>query len=141
MEIIRGTDIENALKNEYRQYLTGRLQKPQPFLEHIGDDIEVGISDYRQFTADTPHVHPVCTEHGYVLKGKLKVLLLDGSGTEYEFREGDYFVTRPGTPYASKSEAGTRILFIKHPSENDKQALAVDGSVMAWLSAWENAQE
>ena len=100
MEILKGKSIEDALSKEYRQYLAGRLKKEQPFLKHIDDDIEIGISNYVTFTADKPHMHTQCTEHNYVLRGKMKVKLLDGSCEEYEFSEGDLFVLRPGTPYA-----------------------------------------
>ena len=46
LEWIRGEALENALAQEYRQYLTGHLQRPQPHLPHIEDDSEVGISHY-----------------------------------------------------------------------------------------------
>lgn len=83
MEILKGKSIEDALSKEYRQYLAGRLKKEQPFLKHIDDDIEIGISNYVTFTADKPHMHTQCTEHNYVLRGKMKVKLLDGSCEEY----------------------------------------------------------
>lgn len=137
MEILRASEIEQALEQEYRQYLTGHLQKPQPYLPHIDDDIEVGMSLYKEFTADMPHVHPLCTEHGYVLKGKLKLLLLDGSGQEFEYHQGDFFVLRPNVPYASKNDADTKILFIKHPAVNDKKLVEIDEATRKWLSAWE----
>ena len=57
MEILKGKSIEDALSKEYRQYLAGRLKKEQPFLKHIDDDIEIGISNYVTFTADKPHMH------------------------------------------------------------------------------------
>ena len=137
MEIIRGSEIEKALEKEYRQYLTGHLQRPQPYLPHIEDDIEVGMSHYKEFTTDTPHVHPVCTEHGYVLKGKLKLRILDGSMREYEYHQGDFFVLRPNTPYATKNDADTQILFIKHPAVNDKTLVEVDEATREWLKRWE----
>ena len=140
MEIIRKADLDSALAQEYRQYLTGHLGRPQPFLRHIEDDIEVGMSQYETFTADKPHVHPVCTEHGYVLSGVLRVRLLD-SGEETELHEGDFFVLRPGTPYASKSLAGTRVLFIKHPGQNDKTLVEPDEETAKWMSNWDSDSE
>ena len=137
MEILKGKSIEDALSKEYRQYLAGRLKKEQPFLKHIDDDIEIGISNYVTFTADKPHMHTQCTEHNYVLRGKMKVKLLDGSCEEYEFSEGDLFVLRPGTPYAAKNEAGTRVLFIKSPGINDKTEVAVDVETQRWLLSWQ----
>ena len=123
MEILKGKSIEDALSKEYRQYLAGRLKKEQPFLKHIDDDIEIGISNYVTFTADKPHMHTQCTEHNYVLRGKMKVKLLDGSCEEYEFSE--------------KNEAGTRVLFIKSPGINDKTEVAVDVETQRWLLSWE----
>ena len=135
MESIKGSDIEKAFGESYRLYLTGHLKKPQPMLGHIDDDIEVGMSEYEKYTADTPHVHPVCTEHALLLKGALKMKLLD-TGEEMEFHEGDFFVLRPGRPYATKNAAGTRVLFIKHPAVNDKTLVEVDAETRKWLEKW-----
>lgn len=135
MESIRKSEIEKAFEKSYRIYLTGHLQKPQPMLEHIDDDIEVGLSEYEHFTADTPHVHPVCTEHGMVLKGTLRMKLLE-TGEEMEYHEGDFFVLRPGNPYAAKNAPGTRILFIKYPAVNDKTPVEVDDETRKWLEQW-----
>ena len=137
MEIIKNEVIENALSKEYRQYLTGHLHKTQPFIEHIDDDIEIGISYYREFTADSPHVHPICTEHSYILEGSMKILLLDGSKEEYELTKGDFFVLRPGIPYVSKNAGGTKVLFIKSPGRNDKTLIEVDNNTEKWLNSWE----
>ena len=140
MEIIRKEDLDFALSQEYRQYLTGRLGRPQPFLRHIEDDIEVGMSLYESFTADKPHVHPVCTEHGLVLSGTLRIRELE-TGEETEFHEGDFFVLRPGTPYASKSLGGTRVLFIKHPGQNDKTLVEPDEETIKWMRKWDSETE
>lgn len=136
MQIIKKDSIEHALSKEYRQYLTGHLSKSQPFLNHIDDDIEIGISHYSKFTADKPHYHPVCTEHAYVLEGAIKICLLDGSNEEFEIKEGDFFVIRPGIPYAAKNAKGTKVLFIKSPGTNDKTLIEVDDKTKTWLSTW-----
>ena len=136
IEAIRKGELDSALKLEYRQYLTGHLQRPQVHLKHIEDDIEVGVSYYREFTADTPHVHPIATEYGYILQGTLRLQLLDGSHQEYEFYEGDFFLLRPNTPYATKSMAGTKILFMKSPGVNDKTLVNITEETEKWLSAW-----
>lgn len=135
--IIRADALDGALEKEYRQYLTGHLQRPQEHLRHIDDDIEIGVSHYQGFTADKPHMHPSCTEHGLVLQGCLRVRLLDGSGEEYEFRRGDFFLLRPGIPYATKNAPDTRVLFIKSPGINDKVTVEADEETRAWLSAWD----
>ena len=137
LESISGMNIEAALALEYRQYLTGHLQREQKHLRHIDDDIEIGISHYREFTADKPHVHPIATEHGYVLQGAVKVLLLDGSDQCYEFKAGDFFVLRPGIGYATKNAADTKILFIKSPGTNDKTEIQITEQVAQWLSSWD----
>ena len=137
LEFISREMLEQALRAEYRQYLTGHLQREQPHLKHIDDDLEIGISHYQHFTADKPHVHPVATEHGYVLQGALRVLLLDGSDREYTFTAGDFFVLRPGIGYATKNAADTRILFIKSPGINDKTEVPVTDRVRSWLSSWD----
>lgn len=135
--IIRRGALDSALNHEYRQYLTGHLERPQEYLQHIDDDIEIGISHYKVFTADKPHIHPNCTEHSLVLQGNIRVRLLDGSQEEYEFQEGDFFLLRPGIPYATKNAPDTRILFIKSPGINDKVLVEIDDETEEWLSAWD----
>ena len=137
LECIRKAELDAALSQEYRQYLTGRLAREQKFLKHIDDDIEIGVSYYEDFAADAPHVHPVATEHGYILQGSLRVRLLDGSNQEFQFNEGDFFVLRPGVGYATKNAANTKILFIKSPGGNDKALLRADAETRAWLERWD----
>ena len=103
----------------------------------VDDDIEIGISHYRVFTADKPHMHPVATEHSYVLQGSMKMRVLDGSGEELRFDAGDFFVLRPGVGYATKNAADTKILFIKAPGINDKTEVEIDEETARWLSSWE----
>lgn len=141
LEIIRGATLDQALEKEYRQYLTGHLQYPQPHLQHVEDDIEIGISHYREFTADKPHVHPVATEHSYVLQGSIKFMVLEPVPTEYRFDEGDFFVLRPGVPYATKNAPDTKVLFIKAPGTNDKTTVPVTPELSRWLSSWEATYE
>lgn len=136
LKIIRKKTLNAALDKNYRQYLTGHLQIPQPDLAFIESDIEIGISHYRKFTADKPHLHPVCTEHAFVLEGALKIRLLDGSGEEYLINAGDFFVLEPGQAYAAKNIAGTKILFIKSPGLNDKTLVEVDADTKKWLEEW-----
>lgn len=137
MEIIRKEELEKAFSHEYRQYLTGHLERPQRFLQHIDDDIEIGISYYDRFTADVPHMHPIATEHSYIMQGKMRIKLLDGSNAEFELKEGDFFVLRPGIPYATKNAAETKVFFIKSPGLNDKTIVKIDEKTEKWLSAWE----
>lgn len=140
MEIIRRKQWEEALAHEYRQYLTGHLGRPQPYLEHINDDTEIGMSYYREFTADTPHMHPVCTEYSYILQGSVRMRLLE-TGEELEFHCGDFFVLKPGTPYAAKNAAQTHVLFIKVPGINDKTLVTPDEETKRWLQSWNVTDE
>lgn len=137
VEYIRCDELEKAFEHSYRLYLTGHLQREQTYLKHIEDDIEVGMSDYREFTADVPHVHPIATEHGYVLSGKVRIRFFGDAVEEEEFSEGDYYLIRPGVCHASKNMDGTKILFIKAPGGNDKTPITVDEDTEAWLKSWD----
>jgi mannose-6-phosphate isomerase-like protein (cupin superfamily) len=134
---LSGQEIGDALNKEYRQYLAGDLKKEQKHLPFILDDIEVGMSYYQQFTADAPHMHPIATEHGYILQGAVRVKRLDKDNEEYEFHTGDFFVIQKGIPYASKCMAETKVLFIKSPGINDKTVVEIDEAAQKWLSAWD----
>jgi len=136
MKTIRREQLEGALEHEYRQYLTGHLSRPQSYLEHIEDDTEIGMSYYREFTADTPHIHPVCTEYAYILEGCVRVRLLT-TGEEIELNQGDFSVLPHGTPYATKNAEGTRVLFIKVPGVNDKTLVTPDEETKRWLRNWD----
>ncbi len=134
--VLAAQQIEWALHQTYRQYLTGRLERPQKELSCLEDDIEVGISRYDGFTADKPHLHLRATEHVYVLEGEVRIRLMNG-GQEYRLKQGDFFLLRPGVAYASKNAAGTRLLFIKAPGGNDKQLAEPDPETISWLAAWD----
>ena len=136
MKYIKRKQIDEALAWEYRQYLTGHLSRKQ-CLPHIDDDLEIGISYYKEFTADLPHVHPVATEYAYVLSGSIRCLLLDGSGKEFQFNKGDFMLLPPGLGHATKNKAGTKVLFIKAPGINDKTLLEPDEEVRKWLESWD----
>ena len=137
MEYLKKETIEEALSLSYRQYLTGHLQRPQPFLRHIEDDTEIGISYYKEYMADVPHVHTIAAEHAFVLSGSVRCRLLDGSGMELQFDAGDFFTFRPGEAHATKNAPGTKVLFIKVPGVNDKTPVEVDMDTHRWLESWE----
>lgn len=127
-------EIDSSLEQVFRQYLVGNLKNPQ-ILNHFEDDIEIGISNYSTFKADIPHKHPVCSEYNYILEGTSKVLFLD-DWTECIFHAGDFYSIPKNTPYASKHMAGTKVLFIKTPSINDKTKVDIDSKLEQWLSEW-----
>lgn len=140
-EFICGESLNKALKSKHRLYLCGNLQKPQEELECIIDkNIEIGTSDYKEFTADAPHFHDTATEYNYVIKGKVKILLIDEK-KEYEFGEDSLFIFQPNTKYACKNQAGTKVYFVKSPGGNDKKIISVNDSLKEWLVSWESKYE
>lgn len=113
------SDIGGALLSNKRQYLVGRLGLPQ-MLEHVDDpDVEIGISQYEEETYEAPHWHPIQTEYNYVLAGSTTYTEIIG-GTTYHFSSGDFYAISPRTCYEQQAAPGTKILFIKKPSVNDK---------------------
>ena len=55
-----------------------------------------------------------------VISGRTQYMDLD-TREIYEYHAGDFFVTFPGTTYVQKAEAGTKMIFVKEPSINDKE--------------------
>ncbi len=124
--------ISEALQGTTRQYLTGRLNLPQ-LLAHIDDvNIEIGITDYKEYTVETPHTHRVAFEYQYMISGETKYLDTDTNEETY-YAAGDFYRIEPGTKYAQKSLGGTTILFIKTPPGNDKIVVDTSESVDIWL--------
>lgn len=128
---INNKDIEEVLKNVSRQYLVGNLKKPQ-ILNHITDkNLEVGITDYDEYSTEVVHYHTIAREYQYVLSGWTKYMDVD-TNAEYEFKKGDFYCIEKGTVYAQKSKKGTRILFVKVPSINDKNVIDTPKMVKKW---------
>ena len=138
MKIIRGQEIDEALKDNLRVYLCGDL-KQENGLRHIPTGgYEIGISEYDGFTFEKAHYHSFNTEFNYVLEGAVKILLLS-EGRELEFHKGDLFVIEVNEPYVGKSLGGTRTIFSKTPGGNDKVLVETDEAVLAWGESWEAA--
>lgn len=128
---IKNEDIENVLKSVSRQYLVGNLKKPQK-MDFIRDEhLEIGITNYDKYTTEVAHYHTEAVEYQYMLSGWTKYLIL-GSGKEYEFKRGDFYCIEKNTTYAQKSKKGTRILFIKVPSINDKHVIDTSREIKIW---------
>ena len=125
-------EIAESLRESNRQYLLGNLKSPQ-LLKHIHDDqVEVGISHYKEFTSDKPHMHSDVTEYQMVLQGTTYIKdLVTNEVTQ--LKEGDFYVVRNNTPYAQKSTENTKIIFFKHPAINDKILVEVDETTREWL--------
>ncbi len=133
---ISAQKISQALEMSSRQYLAGNLKKPQE-IDHIQDEnVEVGISHYQTFTADTPHYHTHVTEYQMVLEGRTKIKDLHTKEIT-QLEEGDFYIVKAETPYAQKSQADTKIIFFKYPGMNDKVLVEIDAETLEWLKKFE----
>lgn len=133
IESIFSIEISKALETSTRQYLVGNLARPQE-LKHIPDaDVEIGISRYESASAESPHYHDEATEFQYMISGWTRYKDL-GTGQEFDFTVGDFYVIKPHTHYVQKSKQGTEILFIKVPSINDKRLLEVTPQIKSWMA-------
>lgn len=133
-QTIGAANITSVLSTTTRQYLVGNLKRPQQ-LEFIRDSqVEIGITAYDDFATELAHKHSIATEYQYMLSGWTQYLNL-GTNEIFEFKQGDFFAIFPNTSYAQKSKKGTKILFIKVPSINDKELADMSDDVIEWLNA------
>lgn len=132
-EKVPSSELQQALRETRRQYLAGRLTRPQQVKEVIDDNIEAGISYYPTASAEQPHSHTEVSEYQYMIKGLTEYLDLD-TGETHRFVKGDFYVIRPGTRYAQRIKRDTEIFFFKHPGKNDKVGITADERVQAWLA-------
>ena len=135
ISLVNNSEIKVALEGLSRQYFAGNLQKEQR-LSFVRDErLEIGITNYEEYTEEAPHYHTEATEYQYMVSGWTKYYDLD-TGEEYEFKAGDFYTIFPETKYAQKSKKGTTIIFIKVPSINDKQVIIdVSDSVKEWYKS------
>jgi 8-oxo-dGTP diphosphatase len=132
--LIKNNDIEEVLKGVSRQYLAGNLKRAQQ-LEFVRDErLEIGITCYSEYTTEPVHFHTEAIEYQYMLSGWTKYMDVE-TGTEYEFKKGDFYCIEKNTTYAQKSTKGTRILFIKTPSINDKNVIETSEIVKEWYDS------
>ncbi|MDR0919628.1 MAG: hypothetical protein LBM93_10360 [Oscillospiraceae bacterium] len=133
---LTSSQINESLVGINRQYLVGHLQLPQ-ILEHIDDsNIEIGVTDYKNYTVEKTHKHKVAYECQYMISGETKYLDVD-TRDEFLYREGDFYRIVPDTAYAQKALPGTTILFIKTPPGNDKIIIDSDDFIEKWSEQWE----
>lgn len=128
---ISNSDIADSLKETTRQYLAGNLSRPQT-LEYITDEkLEIGISNYPKYQYEPAHRHSIATEYQYMISGWTEYM--DTETNEiHEFKAGDFYAIMPGTSYAQRVKAGTKILFIKVPSVNDKELVNITEQQKEW---------
>ena len=131
---IGATDIEQALSGVTRQYLVGKLSRPQA-LRHIPHDVvEIGVTRYGpQGGTEAPHTHRQAFEYQYMLEGNT-VYLDVTARKEHVFHKSDFYAIEPGVVYAQKSAPHTKILFIKVPPGNDKVPVEATPDIEAWLN-------
>ena len=93
---ISSTEINNALRDTTRQYLTGDLQNPQ-HLQHVPSTlIEIGITRYgEEGGTEATHTHKQAFEFQYMTSG-VTAYLDTVTGEECIFRKGDFYVIEPG---------------------------------------------
>lgn len=130
--LLTSGEIEKSLLGVRRQYLAGDLARPQN-LEHIPDGhIDMGISNYVDYTVEPLHIHSEVREYQLMLSGYTEYYNPE-TGETFVFRKGDFYVIDPHTPYIQKAKKGTRIFFIKSSTVNDKTELEPDGKTLHWV--------
>ena len=135
---LNAEDIQKSLQGTTRQYLVGQLNLPQN-LSHIDDaNIEIGVTDYKEYTIEPPHSHKVAFEYQYMISGKTKYFDVD-TNEETCYVAGDFYRIDPGTRYAQKALGGTTILFVKTPPGNDKIVVETTDAVELWFKDRERA--
>lgn len=136
MKVIKNEDINTALINEKRIYLSGNLKEVNK-IEHIQTDgYEIGISNYDKFTCERAHYHSYNFEFNYVLEGVVKVYIFSEK-KEYILKKGDLFLIEPNMIYISKAIANTRVLFTKNPGGNDKILTPeYEENIKDWMENW-----
>ena len=71
-DVISSEVIDRAFITEQRQYLTGDLKMPQ-ILDFIKDEnVEIGMSRYKEYKIEQPHYHTDLAEYHLILKGETK---------------------------------------------------------------------
>ena len=137
MKTVLHSDTDAALRDSKRVYLCGNLAAPNGLAHIPTDGFELGISDYKAFTAEAAHTHTENGEYNYILAGHLKVYIFHEK-KEYTLSAGDLFLIEPHMPYCTKALAGTRVLFAKTPGGNDKQLNPeLDALLENWKTNWE----
>lgn len=125
-------EINASLEHTDRQYLQGNLQKEQNLSYIYSENSEIGISDYKEYCHDDPHYHDEITETNYVVRGKLCLRIMD-TGEDYVIGAGGVFSIPPKVPHVLKIQPGTRVVFFKNHSINDKHVVPFEGPE---LEAW-----
>ena len=71
---VNDQEVKNALEGLTRQYFVGNLKKEQN-LSFVRDErLEIGITNYEQYTEEPSHYHTEATEYQYMVSGWTKYL-------------------------------------------------------------------
>ena len=131
--VFQSSGLEHALELSSRIYLSGHLSLPQESLPHMSTtSFEMGVSHYREFTHDTPHLHAENVEFNYVAEGETHLCDIS-SGKIWRLSRGSVFIVGPNTPYATKHRQGTKVVFFKAPGGNDKRLVELSPEIEEWL--------
>lgn len=125
-------EIDVALEGLRRQYFAGDLEKPQTLDALQTDEVEIGLTSYGTAFSEPAHRHASAVEYQYMVSGWTRYMDTETKEV-FEFTAGDFYAIYPGTSYAQKSKAGTKILFVKVPSVRDKRLVDADDEVQRWL--------
>lgn len=136
-EIIKSKEIDKAFESETRQYITGKLSLPQALNYLEDENVEIGISRYKEYKIEKPHYHTEVSEYHIILEGETKYVNVT-ENEEYIFKKGDFYIIRPNTIYIQKSIAGTELMFIKVPGKNDKINCELNDKMRVWFNEWNN---
>ncbi len=139
-DVIYNEELDKAFVNEQRQYLTGDLKLPQQLKFIKDENVEIGISRYKEYKVEMPHYHTEVAEYHIILEGETKYVNIT-ENKEYIFKKGDFYIIRPNTIYIQKSISGTELMFIKVPGVNDKATYELNNKMEVWLEDWNNTWE
>ena len=110
--ILSAEMIEDSLKGNFRQYIQGDLKEEQKLPFVYNTNSEIGISYYRDFFHDDPHYHDIITETNY-------------SNEDFVVEKGGIFSVPPRVTHILKGVPGTKIIFFKDHSLNDKRVVNI----------------
>ena len=122
--ILSAEMIEDSLEGNFRQYIQGDLEEEQKLPFVYNTNSEIGISYYRDFFHDDPHYHDIITETNYVLEGKVCIRIID-SNEDFVVEKGGIFSVPPRVTHILKGVPGTKIIFFKDHSLNDKRVVNI----------------
>lgn len=117
--VISAEEIEAAFTDTERQYIQGNLQKEQILPYVFSEKSEIGISYYKEFAHDEAHYHTDITETNYVISGRVCVHIVD-TNEDFVIGAGGVFSVPPKVVHIFKAQPGTKIIFFKDHSMNDK---------------------